>query len=156
MNAGDVKMTPSRYRRVVVLLNQLDEYRRIAETAGVDGLAASISELLSDFESKKKAAILASGTRRPVQFDEFGRTYTKGARKESSARVWVIPVQTKPTESAPKEEVLSLPGSAPALSAFNKPSPVQVTTSSILINNLPLNEYLYVRHESLQHHIRST
>ncbi|KAI0768357.1 ribosomal protein S9/S16-domain-containing protein [Irpex lacteus] len=135
MNTGDVKMTPSRYRRVIALLNQLDEYKRIAEVAGANDLAGSITALLSEFENDNKAAILANSKRKPVQFDEFGRTYTSGKRKESSARVWVIPVQQ------PEAEILNLPASAPAISAFNHPQPVQVTTSNILVNNIPLNQY---------------
>ncbi|KAI0697237.1 ribosomal protein S5 domain 2-like protein [Cytidiella melzeri] len=144
MKSGDVKMTPSRYRRVISLLSQLDEYKRIAEVAGVHALAESITGLLDEFESDKKAAILASGKRKPVQFDEYGRTYSSGKRKESSARVWVIPVQKPdvPQEAAPKKNVaLNLYASAPALSAFRQPAPLQVTTSNILINNIPLNKY---------------
>ncbi|KAI0342169.1 ribosomal protein S5 domain 2-like protein [Trametopsis cervina] len=141
MNTGDVKMTPSRYRKVVALLNQLDEYRRIAETGGARELAGSIAELLSDFENSKKAAILASGKRKPVQFDEYGRTYTAGARKESSARVWVIPVQQPEEPIAPKAPELQLPASSPITSAFNQPAPIQVTISSVLVNNVPLNQY---------------
>ncbi|KAI0093032.1 ribosomal protein S9/S16-domain-containing protein [Irpex rosettiformis] len=143
MSLGSVKMTPSRYRRVISLLNQLDEYKRIAEVSGANELADNLTELLSEFENDNKAAILASSKRKPVQFDEYGRTYTSGKRKESSARVWVIPVQ-KPEEStdaAPKSEPLNLPASAPAISAFNHPQPVQVTPSNILINNIPLNKY---------------
>lgn len=140
-------MTPSRYRRVITLLNQLDEYKRIAEVAGVNDLAGRIAELLGTFESDNKAAILASAKRKPVAFDEFGRTYTSGKRKESSARVWVIPVQ-KPEvaeEATSKAQPqLNLPASAPAVSAFNNPQPVQVTTTNILVNNVPLNKYLYV------------
>lgn len=148
MDTGNVKMTPSRYRRVISLLNQLDEYKRIAEVAGVNDLAGRIAELLGTFESGNKAAILASAKRKPVEFDEFGRTYTSGKRKESSARVWVIPVQ-KPEvaegDVASKQEPqLNLPASAPAISAFNSPKPVQVTATNILINNVPLNKYLYV------------
>ncbi len=146
MNTGDVKMTPSRYRRVIALLNQLDEYKRIAEVAGAIDLAGSITALLSEFENDNKAAILANSKRKPVQFDEFGRTYTSGKRKESSGRVWVIPMQQPevPKGADPKAEILNLPASAPAISAFNHPQPVQVTTSNVLVNNIPLNQYLYV------------
>jgi len=145
INSGDVKMTPSRYRRVITLLNQLDEYKRIAEAAGARDLAENISGLLTEFESEKKAARLASAKRKPVQLDEFGRSYTVGKRKESSARVWVIPVQKPEEPKATKQPPeLNLPGSAPVTSALNQPTPVQVTTTNILINNIPLNQYFPV------------
>jgi small subunit ribosomal protein S9 len=146
MSTGNVKMTPSRYKRVISLLNQLDEYKRIAEVAGADELAGSIARLLSEFETSNKEAILASAKRKSVEFDEYGRTYTNGKRKESSARVWVIPVKQPeaPKETKPKAEALKLPASAPVTSAFNKPAPMQITTSNILINNVPLNQYLCV------------
>lgn len=142
----DVKLNPGRYRRIITLLNQLDEYKRIAEVAGCRELAESIAKLLSDYEKENKAAILASGKRKPVQFDQYGRTYTTGKRKESSARVWMIPVQTKPKAAADahsRAPQVSLPASMPKKSPTSAlPSLIEVTTSSILINNVPLAEYL--------------
>ena len=142
----DVKLNPGRYRRILTLLNQLDEYRRIAEVAGCTELAENIADLLSGYEKENKEAILASGRRKPVQFDEYGRTYTTGKRKESSARVWVIPVQPKQQTSAdqkPQAPQLSLPASLPTKTPTSMlPDAIEVTTSSILINNVPLAEYL--------------
>lgn len=142
----DVKLNPGRYRRILLLLNQLDEHRRIAEVAGCIELAANIAELLSAYEKDNKEAILASGKRKPVEFDEYGRTYTTGKRKESSARVWVIPVQQ--TQQTPEDKEsqapqLFLPASIPTKSPLSAlPSRTQVTTSSILVNNVPLAQYL--------------
>lgn len=141
----DVKLNPGRYSRILTLLNQLDEYRRIAEVAGCTELAENIGELLSGYEKSNKAAILASGKRRPVEFDEYGRTYTSGKRKESSARVWVIPVQKKQQEPVDKESEapqLSLPASLPQRSPMSALSSTEVTASSILVNNVPLAQYL--------------
>lgn len=140
----DVKLNPGRYRRILTLLNELDEYRRIAEVAGCAELAANIAELLSGYEKENKEAILASGKRKPVEFDEYGRTYTTGKRKESSARVWVIPVQQKQqAQEESQAPQLSLPASIPTKSPLSAlPSRTQVTASSILVNNVPLAQYL--------------
>lgn len=144
----DVKLNPGRYSRIITLLNQLDEYRRIADVAGCTDLAENIAQLLSGYEKHNKEAILASGKRKPVEFDEYGRTYTTGKRKESSARVWVIPVQQQqePTTPAPEKKqdarvslIASLPGQKPLSSPS---SSTQVAATNILVNNVPLAEYL--------------
>ncbi|KAH6914380.1 SSU ribosomal protein S9P [Coprinopsis sp. MPI-PUGE-AT-0042] len=110
------KMTLARYRKVTKLLNELNEYYNIAETAGVTDISRKIYGIVSMFESAKKDAFLARGKRKKVVLDQYGRSYTLGKRKTSSARVWMIPVQETEAGAA-----------------------VPVTT--ILVNNLPLNEY---------------
>jgi small subunit ribosomal protein S9 len=118
------KMTLSRYRKVTKLLNELNEYYRIAETAGVADISQKIYSIVSLFESAKKDAYLARGKRKPVVLDAYGRSYTVGKRKTSSARVWMIPVQ----QPAP-----------PAEDSKAKAAPIPMTT--ILVNNIPLNEF---------------
>lgn len=117
------KMTLARYRKVTKLLNELNDYHRIANTAGVNDLANKIYAIVSLFESSKKDAFLARGKRKPVVLDVYGRSYTVGKRKTSSARVWMIPVQE--SSSASSESELK--------------APLPMTT--ILVNNIPLNEY---------------
>ena len=107
------KMTLARYRKVTKLLNELNEYYNIAQTAGVHDISNKIGGVVRMFESAKKDAFLARGKRKRVVLDVYGRSYTVGKRKTSSARVWMIPVQ--------------------------EASVVPVTT--ILVNNLPLNEF---------------
>ena len=87
------KMTTARYRRVTTLLNELNDYLRIATTAGCADLAESIGQIVAMFESGKKDAFLARGQRKKVVLDNYGRSYTVGKRKTSAARVWMIPVQ---------------------------------------------------------------
>ncbi|KAF9049981.1 ribosomal protein S9/S16-domain-containing protein [Panaeolus papilionaceus] len=128
-----MKMTTTRYRRVTKLLNQLNDFQRIANTGGCPQLGQKLADILAMYESSKKDAFLARGKRKPVVLDEYGRSYTLGKRKTSSARVWMIPVQTQPSASTPSPEaLLGVPES--------QPQPL-VTTSTILVNNLPLNEF---------------
>ncbi|KAF8628872.1 hypothetical protein AX15_003659 [Amanita polypyramis BW_CC] len=133
-------MTTTRYRRVTSLLSQLNDYHRIASTAGCADLAQGIYQVVSLFESGKKDAYLARGKRKPVVLDNYGRSYTVGKRKTSSARVWIIPVFNKPqaTESMPEQESEeTLLGLEPT----KESGKVHVTATTILVNNLPLAEY---------------
>lgn len=131
--AGDfnTRMTMGRYRKVVKLLNQLNDYHRIATIGSCHDLAEKILYITSMFESTEKEAVLARGKRKKVELDEHGRSYTLGKRKTSSARVWMIPVQAPKLEPTP-DEMLGLPPTEPTYS---------VTTTTILVNNLPINEY---------------
>ncbi|KAI0063714.1 SSU ribosomal protein S9P [Artomyces pyxidatus] len=140
-------LTTSRYRRILVLLQELEEYARIAHTAGHDELGEGVSSVLEVFERKDKAAVLARGKRKPVQFDRFGRSYTVGRRKESTAQVWMIPVQQP--KATPKPSVAPTMGAyslEPVLEDPLAPAPSSrpagtITTTTILVNNRPLNEY---------------
>lgn len=125
------KMTTSRYRKVIKLLNQLNDYKRIATLGSCHILGEKIQNILSMFESSKKEAVLSRGKRKKVELDEHGRSYTLGRRKTSSARVWIIPVQIPKREPTPVE-LLGLGETQPTYS---------VTTTTILVNNLPINEY---------------
>ncbi|KAJ4483235.1 SSU ribosomal protein S9P [Lentinula aciculospora] len=133
----ETTMTISRYRRVTALLNELNEYLRIATTAGYADVADKIGSIISIFESGKKEAFLSRGIRKLVQLDQHGRSYTFGKRKTSSARVWMIPVKASSLQlnyDVNVEEALGL-------SDKPKRPPVNVTVSTILINNLPIAEY---------------
>ncbi|EMD37344.1 hypothetical protein CERSUDRAFT_94357 [Gelatoporia subvermispora B] len=156
-------LTVTRYRRIINLLNQLDECRRIADVSGHGALAESLANVLTDFEPSNKEAVLARGKRKAVKFDEYGRSYTIGRRKESSARVWMIAVQDKagetsaasvPAAEIPLEDELTtaeveeevseaqaLPQSPLEPIPDAPPAPIEVPTSNILINNTPLAQY---------------
>ncbi|KAG5648584.1 hypothetical protein DXG03_003195 [Asterophora parasitica] len=132
------KMTTSRYRRVVTLLNELNGYFNIAKTANCTDLEAAIGQIVAMFESGKKAANLEQGKRKKVELDQHGRSYTVGKRKTSSARVWIIPVHGKPkrlTTGAPAAE------SVEELFGIETPKHTGITTTTILVNNIPLAEY---------------
>jgi small subunit ribosomal protein S9 len=92
-NAFEAKLTISRYRQIVGLLNELDRYRSIAEVSGHGEYADRIADLLALYESPNKSQKLRQKGGKKSKFDEWGRSYTLGKRKESAARVWMIPVQ---------------------------------------------------------------
>lgn len=124
-------LTMAKYRRVLTLLNELNDYRRIAETAGCEELGNKMEGILVLF--RKGAADLTT-KRKAVVFDEFGRTYTVGKRKTSTARVWIIPAKDAPP-TEPEESIEGLLGLTP-------PTPqISVTPSTVLVNNLPLATY---------------
>ncbi|KAK1233178.1 37S ribosomal protein S9, mitochondrial [Marasmius sp. AFHP31] len=150
----DTKMTTSRYRKVTVLLNELNQYLRIATTAGYHDLATMIDSVLGMFESGKKESYLTRGERKPVILDQYGRSYTVGKRKTSAARVWMIPVKTQ----APSPRTVIQPAVTEPTARTNpwqlisentteSRSPVIVTASTILVNNLPISEYFPQPHD---------
>ena len=127
------KLSTARYRRVTKILNQLNDYHRIAETAGHPTLANGICNIVSLFEAGNKDARQARGKRKKVLLDEYGRSYTVGKRKTSSARVWMIPIEEPEHKATSIESLLDLEDVVP-----RKPIVVPAT---ILVNNIPLNEY---------------
>ena len=127
------KMTTTRYRKVTKLLNQLNDFKRIAETGGCPDLADKLGSILAIYESSKKDAFLARGKRKVVTLDEYGRSYTLGKRKTSSARVWMIPIQQPARPELTPDEMLGLQ---------NTQAPkYPVSSTTILVNNLPLNQF---------------
>lgn len=126
-------LTMARYRHVVGLLNQLNDYRRISHTAGCTELTDAMVGILDIF--KKGGDLYGSTKKKPVKFDEHGRTYTVGRRKTSAARVWIIPAKSTPAEPSP-EALLGLEGASA--------TPMSVQPSQILVNNLPLSTYFSI------------
>jgi small subunit ribosomal protein S9 len=124
-------LTTSRHRRIISLLTELNTHRRLAEAGGYSDLSNGIGSLLIMFEKANKDAVLARGIKKPVKFDTYGRTYTVGKRKTSSARVWIIPVK-QPALTKAASDAVPVP-------ATSEPAPV--TTTTILVNNTPLSEY---------------
>lgn len=148
-------LTTARYRRLITVLADIEECARIASAAGHTPLAESIRPLLALFERQDRETVLARTVRKAVPLDRYGRSYTVGKRKESAARVWMIPVR----EPEPEPEPTSTPSPAPTTHSPSEtdllapvvddafaPSPathprVAVTTTTILVNNVPLNEF---------------
>ena len=149
------KLTTARYRRLITLLAQLDEYERIADAAGHIEMQNGIASILSLFERPDKAAQLARKHIKLAKFDKYGRTHTVGKRKESTARVWIIPVQpTQEKKSARASAPAPTPAPLPIEALSTEPvvdnpfartesshPKVDVTMSQILVNNIPLNEF---------------
>lgn len=94
-------LTMSRYRRILQILNQLNEYRRIADTAGCTELGEAMAGILDIFRKGQEGS---STAKKKVVFDQYGRTYTTGRRKTSTARVWIIPAKVKTPDPAPASD----------------------------------------------------
>jgi small subunit ribosomal protein S9 len=150
-------LTTARYRRMIAVLAELEECTRIASAAGHTPLAGSIKPVLALFERHDKDNVLARALRKHVPLDRYGRSYTVGKRKESAARVWIIPVRepttdTTTTAAPPAVSTSSSSSSAadllaPVVNDAFVPSPdtaasrVPVTPTAILVNNVPLHKF---------------
>lgn len=87
----DNPLSTRNYADLIKLLRQLQSYYNIAKTAGHLQFANGLADVLHIYEHSNKDQILARGTRKLARFDKYGRTYSVGRRKTSSARVWIIP-----------------------------------------------------------------
>ncbi|OJA18619.1 hypothetical protein AZE42_01756 [Rhizopogon vesiculosus] len=139
-------LTTSRYRRVVLVLNELETYRAIAEKAGIVELQEGIRSITELFERADAATMLARGKSKPVKFDEYGRSYTLGKRKTSSARVWIVPAQRPPADPSTTALSTQATETDSALDALLNPhssskSNEHVSVAQILVNNTPLSTY---------------
>lgn len=150
-------LTTARYRRMVAVLADLEECARIASAAGHTPLAESIKPVLGLFERHDKDNVLARALRKNVPLDRYGRSYTVGKRKESAARVWIIPVRepttdttttaaptavsTSSSNSSDTDLLAPVVNDAFALSPDAAASRVPVTPTAILVNNVPLHKF---------------
>jgi small subunit ribosomal protein S9 len=142
-------LTTARYRRMIAVLADLEECARIASTAGHTPLAESIYPVLALFERHDKENVLSRTVRKQVPLDRYGRSYTVGKRKESAARVWMIPVREPQAPAVTDSSTTHSPDAdllAPVVEDAFAPSPtassrVPVTTTTILVNNVPLNKF---------------
>ena len=144
-------LTTARYRRMIAVLADLDECARIASAAGHTSLAESIQPVLALFERDDKDNVLARALRKHVPLDRYGRSYTVGKRKESAARVWIIPVRESTTDTTAVSTSSSNSTEADLVAPMVKdafsPSPdaaaprVSVTPTTILVNNMPLHKF---------------
>ncbi|KAG9127498.1 37S ribosomal protein S9, mitochondrial [Ceratobasidium sp. 392] len=129
------RLKTSQYRHVLNLLGSLNALRSLAEVGEHREVMNGLAQVLKRYERIDKDELLAM-QKRPVKFDVFGRSYTLGKRKESAARVWVIPTQpiaaAAPESTAEKEVLREL-----ALT----PKTADIPVTEILINNVPFGQY---------------
>ncbi|KAJ7594299.1 SSU ribosomal protein S9P [Mycena floridula] len=86
-------LSGAQHRKLIKVLDELHHYYRIATTAEYFELAENITNIIISFESSRgKMLEDAESRRKKVKFDTYGRSYTLGRRKTSSARVWMIAV----------------------------------------------------------------
>ena len=136
-------LTTACYRCMIVVLADREECLRIARVAGHDALSDSIQPVLDLFERDNSFV---------VPLDRYGSSYTIGKRKESAAHVWMIPVHKQQQQSEQQQQLEQQQPAAeaddllaPVVDDAFAPSPdrlhVDVTTSVILVNNVPLNKF---------------
>ena len=145
----NVTLSAGMYTQLVVALKELELYHRIAKTAGVAELDESLGDLISSFESTKQVEarerrlLKQAMMGKRAKLDAYGRSYTVGRRKTSTARVWMIKAQdTVEAANAAENETASTSVST-SVSTLLAPS-VKVPsppTTSVLINSAPLSEY---------------
>ncbi|THH03439.1 hypothetical protein EW145_g6256 [Phellinidium pouzarii] len=119
------KLSSSRHRRIVNLLTELADFRRIASIAGHLELSKGLDGVLELFERVVDEDAPVRGLRKPIKVDAEGRAYALGRRKTSSARVWVI-------------------SSDHATAARARAGDTSPPVTEILVNNAALNEYFKI------------
>lgn len=115
------------HREIVGLLNEINALRHVANVSGRYELVGKLDEALKMYEREERD--LGTETKESKsKIDEYGRAYATGRRKESSARVWMIPTkegsqildQATATEAGKQQEVSTIP------------------TTQVLVNHIPL------------------
>ncbi|ELU42508.1 ribosomal s9/S16 domain-containing protein [Rhizoctonia solani AG-1 IA] len=125
----------SQYRHILSLLTSLNALRSLAEVGNQPAVINELAKVLQRYERIDKDELLAM-KKNPVKFDSHGRSYTLGKRKESAARVWVIPTKTV---AAPVPET-ALQKEISAELALTPTMP-EIPITEILVNNVPFAQY---------------
>jgi len=146
-NVMDSRVKMGQYRKVLKLLGELQQLRAVAQVSGKREVDQELAAVLKPFQKEDLATSLFgegelngfslqdASVKKKNKIDEVGRSYALGKRKESSARVWIIPTNTQSTSAPPAE------GSTASTSLMNPQTISELPTTSILINNLPLATY---------------
>lgn len=141
----NVTLSAGMYRQLIVSLKELELYQRIAKAAGITELEEYLGELMSSFESTKQVEarerrmLKQAMVGKRAKTDEYGRSYTVGRRKTSTARVWMIKAQDGVQESDVAEDEEGTTSVSTLLSPSAKvPSP---PTTSVLVNAAPISEH---------------
>jgi len=111
------------HREIVGLLNEINALRHVANVSGRFELVGRLDDALGMYEREERdEGVEAKEVKSKI--DEFGRAYATGRRKESSARVWMIP--TKDASSVLDQAKTEIEGEA------------TIPTTQVLINHIPL------------------
>lgn len=130
----------SDYTALLKLLNACNSARHIASLAGSYDVAAALDEAVMPYERAdriaERAAKLAARENADSGIDALGRAYATGRRKNSSARVWVVPSkQGRELLDQPSEKVVGPDGD------FAPEIPIEIPTGEVLINHLLLPQH---------------
>ncbi|KIM22333.1 hypothetical protein M408DRAFT_79169 [Serendipita vermifera MAFF 305830] len=128
----------TQYRRLINVLGELNRLRHLAVLGGEQTVAAEIMAVIGKYERGDRRERVESGTeggRKKPKIDEHGRVYALGKRKTSSARVWIVPIQSTSPGTAS--------GSGPTEGSLKKwnASTLPVQPAQILVNGVPAATY---------------
>jgi small subunit ribosomal protein S9 len=104
------------------LLNEINALRHVANVSGRFELVSRLDNALGMYEREERD----EGTEAKEvksKIDEYGRAYATGRRKESSARVWMVPTKE---------------GAGILDQANTSSEGVTIPTTEVLVNHLPL------------------
>ena len=103
------------------MLNEINALRHVANVSGRFELVGRLDDALGMYEREERdEGVEAKEIKSKI--DEYGRAYATGRRKESSARVWMIPTK----EASGLLDQAKVEGEA------------AIPASQVLINHLPL------------------
>jgi small subunit ribosomal protein S9 len=91
-NLLGTQLRTNSHRRILDLLNELHTLRHIASLSEQPDIINSLDGVLEKYEREERGSV--EGGEKKAEVDEWGRAYGMGRRKESSARVWIIPSQS--------------------------------------------------------------
>lgn len=109
------------HREIVGLLNEINALRHVANVSGRFELVSRLDDALGMYEREERDEGMEAKEVKS-KIDEYGRAYATGRRKESSARVWMIP--TKEGAGILDQKTLT--------------EEVTIPTTEVLVNHLPL------------------
>lgn len=133
----------AQYRQLVQRLSRLDRYASLVSQHLASGSSASvhnvelarrIEEKLTEFSRYGRDQLRTKKIDTDSLLDEHGRAYSRGRRKESSARVWIIPTKAKLPAAAAADGKAE--GSTEDVSAAAVPA-----LGELLVNGQPLSTY---------------
>ena len=117
-NKLQTNLKASEYKSLVSLLNSITNLLPAAKLGGSQtaNVVDDIELTIRNFEPPGGREISLS-ERKPVQIDSYGRSYTLGRRKNSSARVWLIPIPKIEDSFKPSEILVN---NKPLVSFFSR------------------------------------
>ncbi|KZP01081.1 ribosomal protein S5 domain 2-like protein, partial [Calocera viscosa TUFC12733] len=118
-------------KRLIAVLDELASLTGVAQYAGMVDLYQGVSARIAGF-GRLKNETSAGSRQQYAKLDQYGRSYGHGARKTSTARVWMI--ATDPTLPTARPFEPPIPISPP-------PSSGPLLTTTILVNSMPLATY---------------
>jgi small subunit ribosomal protein S9 len=136
----EVPLKMRHYTQLIRVLDNLNQYQNIARVAGHAEIADNISHVVRLYERNNKEDMTSRTIRDLARFDHYGRTYSVGKRKESSARVWMIPVLEEKTTPAADTSADTAKLEKQLFKGESTDNDVTPTTN-ILVNGRPLRDF---------------